>query len=412
MRSSSILRNGLIYTIGNSLNALLPLVLVPFLTQELDNRDYARVASFQMIIFFLTPVLSLESISAIARAYFDKRVSLPAYITSSLIVAFFGLIFSILIIVLLYALSSIASSVEIEIIAAAVAYCIFMYPFNLVLAIMINKGQPVNYSFLAISAFLLNLFITLSMFHFLESSSFLRIYAQVVTALMLGLFCSYYLIRSNLVAASGNRKYVKDILVFSSPLVVHTLGGALLGMGPQLALIFFGAMESVSDYSIALQIGSAIGLISVGANKAVAPWLQYNYEISKDVLNKYTKLISLSWIVGIILFLFYMILEPVILDILNIFIDQRYFGYSIYLKWVVAGFLANGIYLLYVNVLVCRRQTLALASMSSLSGILGLGLSVLAISWFGVAFAGIGIAAAFGMLAVSVGIYASRKAET
>ncbi|WP_381511767.1 oligosaccharide flippase family protein [Sphingorhabdus buctiana] len=400
-RRNTIIVNSLIYTFGNALNALLPLLLIPYLTNIHTPEQYAKIAFFQMLVFILTPILGIESISYISRTYFDKKKNINEYISTSL----FILILSSFIVTFIIFIFDFISLINNEIAFAfylAIIYCIFIYPYNIFIAILINREEPLRYTAFSLSLFFLSLICILGLYKFAESDPYLRVMGQIVSAFLIGTTALTMLAKSGYVALRATSNCAKDIVSFSAPLVVHTLSGAMLGMGPQLVLAYFGSEAAMAEYSIALQVGSAIGLISVGVNKAITPWLIRNYESDPKTLNYYRVFARNCSVFLLLSFLIYILFEEYLINFLILFIDNSHVGFKYHLKWIVFGFLINGVYLLYLNILICKKETSILAFITAASSIIGLLSSYIIIVNFDSNFVAFAMTLAFAFLAFSV----------
>ena len=72
--SSSLFRTSGIYTITASINAGIPLLLLPVLTTKLSPEDYGIIAMFQLVTSLLYPIFGMNLESSIARKYFDETI--------------------------------------------------------------------------------------------------------------------------------------------------------------------------------------------------------------------------------------------------------------------------------------------------------------------------------------------------
>ena len=76
-----------IYTISNLLNAAVPFLLLPLLTNFLTPAEYGIVAMFQVLMNGLLPFTGFSLDGAISRQYFDRdKTDFSNYVTNSLYV--------------------------------------------------------------------------------------------------------------------------------------------------------------------------------------------------------------------------------------------------------------------------------------------------------------------------------------
>jgi O-antigen/teichoic acid export membrane protein len=403
-----LLRNGVIYTLGNSLTALLPLLLLPLLTKSLTPLEYSEISVFQIYIFILTPLVGLESVSAVSRAYFERDVQLSEYInTAFLLVVGSGLAIALLI--LLSMLADLKFGVSSRLALLAVAYCVLLYPFSVLANLKINEGKPFDYVLLNLLFFTANvLLVVILFFKMNRHDATLRIGPMLGASFICGVLALHVLFLRGYLSIKPGFKCLKKIGRYSAPLVVHAFAGALLGSGPILVMKAMGEEVQIGYYSIALTFGSLISILAVGLNKAVAPWLLDAYEHDRRVLIRYRRMGTFASLGVLLIFPIYLLLESTVVDLLGYVIDTRYLEYRFHMKWVVIGFLLNAIYLIFVNILFCWKATASLAAFTVVSAALGLSVSFVAATHWGVQSVGAGMAFSFLSLAFLV-FYSTRN---
>ena len=403
-----IIRNGAIYTLGNALNAALPLLLLPLLTHSLTPEQYSKIALFQMFVFILSPLIGLEGVSAISRFYFEKNAQISRYIVTALLLSVVCGIFVIALQQMFGADVAARYDFNESILLLSAVYCVALYPYNICLAIVINRHQAGQYTAATLAFFCLNIALTAVFYYMSIMDEYLRIGPMLLAAVICGALSLIALTKMSLLGGRPNAQCLSEITRFSSPLVVHTLSGALLGMGPLLVMTNGNELENVAYYNIALTLGSVIGILGVGINKAITPWLLESYERNANVLQLYGKYAASASLGLIAIVPLYLLIEPLILRFNSYFIDGRHLGYAHHLKWVVVGFILNTIYLLYVNVLICIKETGALAMYSFASSGLGILVAYAAMSIYGAELAGAGMTIAFAALSLCVYIKSNR----
>ena len=95
--SSSLIRNGSVYTISTIIEKAIPFLLLPIITRYLSAEEYGIYAMFTVLIGLYVPLSSLMTQSAIFRSFYENKVDYADYISNSIIV----LISSVLIISIL-----------------------------------------------------------------------------------------------------------------------------------------------------------------------------------------------------------------------------------------------------------------------------------------------------------------------
>jgi O-antigen/teichoic acid export membrane protein len=397
-----VTKNAIIYSVGNALNALLPILLLPLLTHTLTPVQYSVISLFQLYIFILSPIIGLESISAVSRFYFDERVNISQYVVAALILSVICGVSGIFTLNIVWQHLNLESKYKIDIILIAILYCILMFAYNLYIALLINKHQALKYTNATLSLFFLNIGLTALFYKYSIINEYLRIGPMMISAAIACGLSYIALSKLNLLREKPDVICLVKMADYSVPLIIHTLSGALLGMGPLVVMSYNGEVVAVGSYSIALTIGSAIGIIGVGINKAITPKLIELFEKKPEIIDIYKKYIGMAAIILIGLIPTYLLMEPCIFEFLSFFVNDRHAGYTSHLKWVVTGFILNTIYLLYVNIIVCYKQTKSLAFYTLLSASLGILGSYVGMKTYGAESAGVGMAIAFTILTTSV----------
>lgn len=72
IKNSSLFKASGVYTISSIINASIPFILLPILTNKLSPADYGIVAMFQLVTNLVYPFIGLNLEGAIARKYYDN----------------------------------------------------------------------------------------------------------------------------------------------------------------------------------------------------------------------------------------------------------------------------------------------------------------------------------------------------
>ena len=78
-----------LYTATNFVNSAIPFLMLPVYTRYLSPYDYGIVATFQILVSFISPFIGLSLTGAISVKYYDNSgIDLPKYITNCMIIIF------------------------------------------------------------------------------------------------------------------------------------------------------------------------------------------------------------------------------------------------------------------------------------------------------------------------------------
>jgi O-antigen/teichoic acid export membrane protein len=73
MKWNSFLKNIGIYTLSNVLNAAIPFILLPVLTQHLSTSDYGVISNYNALINILIPFIGLNLMAALQVVYVKNK---------------------------------------------------------------------------------------------------------------------------------------------------------------------------------------------------------------------------------------------------------------------------------------------------------------------------------------------------
>jgi O-antigen/teichoic acid export membrane protein len=74
-----------IYTIANVINASIPFLLLPLLTNYLSTEDYGILTNFKLLIELLIPFISLNLMTSLQVIYVNRNAETGSYISSGMI---------------------------------------------------------------------------------------------------------------------------------------------------------------------------------------------------------------------------------------------------------------------------------------------------------------------------------------
>ena len=82
---SKLVRSLGIYTISNVINASIPFLLLPLLTNYLSTEDFGILTNFKLLIELLIPFISLNMMTSLQVVFVNRHKELGSYISSGMI---------------------------------------------------------------------------------------------------------------------------------------------------------------------------------------------------------------------------------------------------------------------------------------------------------------------------------------
>ncbi|HIE16047.1 MAG TPA: flippase, partial [Bacteroidales bacterium] len=331
-----------IYILSNIINSAIPFLLLPILTTYLSPSSYAKTDLFFVIVQFLIPLIGLNVFSAITRYYFDKNTDLRLFISSTFFVILTGSIFISLLTFFGKDVIERYTQIPSSWVYTIVLYAISQNIIQVVLALWQVKYKAVQYGIFRIIRTLVDIILSLIFIisFFMDWQG--RILGQTLAACIFALIAFYFLLKENLLVLKINMIYLKKMILFGTPLILHTLGSIIISYSDRLFITNMINIEITGYYAVGYQIGMIIYLIQNSFNQAWTPWLfeklNENHKSSKLHIIKFT------YGYFSVLIILWLILSLVAPHLFGWFITKKYLQSIQFILWIALGFVFNGMY--------------------------------------------------------------------
>lgn len=376
-------------TLANILNAGIPFLLMPILTNYLTTIEYGRLDIFTTTMSFLIPLVGLNFYSGIAVFYHDKKIDNAKYIGTSLSITLLMGIGLLLMVGVMYLLSP---------------HLFFKYYLLFIVLFALFKvlGETVStYWLLSESILFFGVFkVSRTLLELLLSILFVvvflwglngRILAIGIVGLVGGLLSILVFLKKYQIKFLIDKEMLKIGLAYSIPLIFHSIGGYILNISDRY---FIDGMVSTSElgiYSVAYQVGMSFYVLQISFNQAWTPYFMRrinSQNFNKFSMVKYTYLYAVS---SVMIFFLLWLLVPVF----YYFIGNKFQSGQSIVVWVLLGFLFNGFYYMVVNYLFYLRKTKVIATTTIIVGIINLVLNYFLIPIYGIKGAAISTTISF-----------------
>lgn len=269
-KNSKLFKDTLIYSASNALFTGLPLLLMPFLVSVLSPEDYGIIDLYRSLTMVFIAILGLSTVQAIARFYYDLDENDFRKFTSS-IIGFHFLVSSIVLLILTI-ISFFIHSYIISLLFMCVLYFLFNQVSETLLTIFRIKGKPIKFLYLRLTMVIFDLLLLFVLhFVFFKFDWTYRVIPNITTAILLGLASLFILKKQYGITIMLHKKLLVDALVFSSPLVIHMLGGYILNIGDRFFITHYLGEAKLGAYSVAYQIGMVVSFFYTSFNLAWTP---------------------------------------------------------------------------------------------------------------------------------------------
>lgn len=396
------------FTAFNFINACIPFLLLPFLTNYLSLADYALIAMFQLMTSLVLPFMGLNTNSSVVRSYYDEGeiVDFRRYTGNVLIILFATVPILLLLVVLFGEEITWLSSVPVEYLWVIILLALFQKMSELVLSIWRAEQKVFKFGvYKAVSACLdigASIFIIVVLKHSWEG----RIEGQVFASFIAAIGAIFFLIKERRISLRINWSYIRHALVFGAPLIFHALSTIIVVFSDRLFITHMVGLEQLGLYSVGFQIGMVIGLLQNSFNQAWTPWLfdklnSGGIEIKRKIVKiTYAYVGVIICIVGV-----FHLVTPFIV---GTFVHDKFSGAIQFVPWVALGFAANGIYKMFVGYLFYLKKTGYIAGLTVVTAVVNIVLNYFLIGSLGAIGAAYATCISFSVQALLAWVISSR----
>ncbi|ALM20094.1 hypothetical protein AAT17_01905 [Nonlabens sp. MIC269] len=283
--NNKLLRETIIYGITNLFYSGLPLILLPFLVDNLNSSEYGKIDLFRSFSMVAIPLLGLSTIQSIARFYYDldKRrfksfvISIQVFITCT----------SLASIIVILLISSFISSFYLNMLILVIVNFLFSQYRESLLVIFRLKNKPFHYLAVRLLNILIELIVLYLLYKFLNLLDWrMRVYPIVFSSIICSFLVIYifYKLKYRFIYDST---LIKSALIYSLPLVLHMLSGYILNIGDRFFISYYLDDSELGNYAVAYQIGMTISFFYTSFNLAwVTTYFKWMKEGKLLLINK------------------------------------------------------------------------------------------------------------------------------
>ena len=376
IEEKKILKNAFYYTISNIITLIISFLSVTVLTYILNPTEYGAVNFYTSTVSMLTIILSVSISSSISRYYYDKQTNYRSYVKS---ICLFIFIFNgILLPFFLLFSKEISSFLNIDIflyyliiIGSYIGIFLDFYETHL----FATQNAKMHMIFKTIPL-LLNTVISIFLILMLKNTNggFIRI----ITIMIINFLFLLYIFFKNksLLKEKAKLSNVKVALIFSLPLVLHSLSNYVLTYFDKLVINQYGNLASTGMYSLATKIGEVLLLVINSLNYSWAPVFYQNngdYTKVENIIKKYAQFIFFVCIIII----FYSE------NAVKLIVGSDFYDSLSIIPILCLGYLFVFLYQLYVNYAIYRKKTINITINTILAAILNIVLNYIFVPKFG-----------------------------
>ncbi len=384
-----LLKSASIYTVSNVVTSAIPLLLLPVLTRVLSPADYGVVAMFGILVSILATLTGLGVQGAIEIRYFEpERINIPRYVASCLVILGVSTVLLLLCAYCVRDELESLTSVPKNWVWVAVLVATMQFVVLVRLSLWQVSKQAWKYGMMQIGQSGLNAGLSLWFVLAVGLGWEGRTLGIVLASAIVMAIAAASLWRGGWIRSPISFEYMGNALRFGVPLIPHALGGLLIAAVDRIMVTNLLDVSQTGIYTVALQIGMILSLLTGSFNRAYAPWL-FEHLRSLDDMQK-IKIVRYTYLYFILvggITLLLGLLAPVILDVL---VGEAFRAGAEVVIYLAFGFAFGGMYLVVTNYVFLAGATAQLAIITLTSGIVNLVATYLLIGKYGLAGAGYG----------------------
>lgn len=366
-----------IYLSSNILNALVPFLLLPVLTHNLNPEEYGQIAMLQTLIAGFAAFTGLNTIGAANRKFYDKTTldELAVYNSMCLLI----LVISSLLVFLLVALFSSSFSNWLNIPQSWIFLSVLISGGTFIIQFRLGqwqiREQAIKFGFTQVSQSLFIFVLTLMLLLYFNQGKESRINALVIVTVVYSCLCLLSLFYNRLLRLDKfNVQYFKDAWNFGVPLVPHVVGIFFLSAIDRILINVHLGVGEAGIYMLGAQLSLGMVVVFDAINKAMVPWL---FRILADKnMQRINTIIRFSYLYFLVVFFLGVLsfwVGPVVISMIS---GNEYAKASNVIGWLCLGQAFNGMYLMVTNYIFYAKSTGRLSLITISCGLLNILLIV------------------------------------
>jgi len=390
--SNKVLKNSIIYIIGDVVNKAVPFLMLPILTKYLTPSDYGIIASFSSFVGFLTIFIGISLHGAINVAFFKlEKEALRVYIVNAFLILVFTTFIVFFIIFIFDKNISEKLLLDKEWLYIGILVSLSQFITLLNTTLWIAEQNPKAYSIYQFSQTLLItiLSILLVVGYNLEWEG--RIIAIIISAVSFALISLILLKKRDYFIFEYRVEDIKHLLKFGIPMIPHQLAGWIRTSGDTILLISMVGANATGLFAVGYQIAMIMTVLTTAFNRAWSPYLYSQLKI-KNNEDKKIKIVKYTYLYFIGIFILFILLYFFSSLIFQYFLDKKFFDSIKFVIYILLANMFNGMYFMVVNYLFFTQKTDKLAIITFSISLIHLLLSYSLIKYYGaigVAYSGV-----------------------
>ena len=357
------------YSGVNIINASVPFLLLPILTEYLSPSDYGILSLVQLLMALTFPiVLNAQSLITIeySNLSFNKFKKL---ISSILFFAFLGFVVLELGFYLLSDYIYEYFFLPDRLLFFIPVFLLFQVIPMLIPFVFQAKKQPFNFGKFKVSLTIVNIGLSLFFVTYLNYGWEGRLWGIVGSFALFNLIGLYMLNKIDLLSFTIDKESIIQVFRYGLPLIPHAIAAVLISGSSRFFLADILGVKEVGLFAVSFQVASSIFIIMSSINLAWSPYLfeRLNKTPTMDIKLKLIKQTYQIMLFMIIVVLVFLVFSQFIFHVL---IDESYHSGLLLSRILAIGFLFQGFYFMFTNYIFYSKKTKYLSFITLFSSII------------------------------------------
>lgn len=402
-----------LFTLVGIIGAGINFFIMPILSHYLTPTDYGILSLFNTYITILIPLVSLSAYNLLSVEYFrikDKDLFASKFASIQVLPVFTTFLLAIIV---WTSYGRIENALELKGTGIKWGFLMILITFlsiyyeQFVLFLILQKKAKLFAVYT-----MLKVFIEVSLtFYFIIVKGWNwegRMYSWLITSVLFFILGFIYFYRQGFIKPEVKLGYIREGIVFGSPLILHGIGKFVVNQSDRLFIVKMlpDGLYQAGIYNIGYTVGSLVLIIVNAFFNFYTPFLLERLaDISEERKLQIVKL-GYVYLAGcmVMLILIY-ILSPLFFEY---FIDPSYLPGAQYVFWVALGYCFWGGYMLFSGFIFYFRKNYILGWLAVFNVVTNLIFNYIFIKMFGAIGAAYATALSFFLLLILVGIIAQK----
>lgn len=403
-----VLRSG-IYSIGNILLKAVTILLLPLYTRILTPSDYGILAVTSVISFILGVIISLSLHGFVSPLYFsgknpkERMEGIGTLFVANILIG--GAITSIIDQIGGFLFPLIVRDVPFYPYIRIAIWTTYFTLWQLIpLNLLQTQERSILYITLTIFGSLLQIGLIICFTVYLNQGVTGVLIGQMIAALVMIIPYTGIALRNMILSLKID--VLRQALVFSLPLIPHSLAGWILEFSDRMILQWYVPLDQLGLFSLAYSYASLHSLFSYAINMA---WVPYLFRTDASEGEKAAlRLGQMGTYFALVLCFIALCLNYATKPLIILLTTSSYYGAIDIAPWIIFGLLLSGLYYFPVGFLFLRRKTKIVPQVTAIPAFINVILNLWLIPAYGVIAAAWTTCLSYGVMLILVWLSSLR----